>query len=99
MQALIQEKGPGNGNAPEVREVVADQRVERGLRPASGEAYRRDLEQFAEHVEGRDGLLLGATQADVSGFMEGLRGHGVAPRSSARKLSCLRGVYGWLLMD
>ena len=69
------------------------------MRPATCEAYRRDLEQFAEHVEGREGLLVGATQADVSGFMEGLRGHGVESRSIARKLSCLRGFYRWLLMD
>jgi integrase/recombinase XerD len=47
----------------------------------------------------RDGLLLGAMQADVSGFMEGLRGHGVESRSIARKLSCLRGFYRWLVMD
>ena len=47
----------------------------------------------------RDGLLVGATQGDVSGFMEGLRGHAVESRSIARKLSCLRGFYRWLLMD
>jgi integrase/recombinase XerD len=82
-----------------VREYVAYLRVEKGLRPASCEAYQRDLEQFAEHVEGLDGLLVRATQADVSGFMEGLRGHGVESRSIARKLSCLRGFYRWLLMD
>ena len=87
------------GNARTVREFVAYLRVEKGLRPASSEAYQRDLEQFAEHVEGRNGLLVGATQADVSGFMEGLRGHGVESRSIARKLSCLRGFYRWLLMD
>ena len=98
MQASA-EKGQVNGNARVVREFVAYLRVEKGLRPASCEAYRRDLEQFAEHVEGRDGLLVGATQADVSGFMEGLRGHAVESRSIARKLSCLRGFYRWLLMD
>jgi integrase/recombinase XerD len=95
----MQEKGQVGGNARTVREYVAYLRVEKGLRPASCEAYRRDLEQFAEHVEGRDGLLVGATQADVSGFMEGLRGHAVESRSIARKLSCLRGFYRWLLMD
>jgi len=95
----MQEKGQVNGNARVVREFVAYLRVEKGLRPASCEAYRRDLEQFAEHVEGRDGLLVGATQGDVSGFMEGLRGHAVESRSIARKLSCLRGFYRWLLMD
>jgi integrase/recombinase XerD len=74
-------------------------REEKVMRPATCEPYRQDLEQFAEHVEGRDGLLMTATQADVSGFMEGLRGHAVESRSIARKLSCLRGFYRWLLMD
>jgi len=95
----MQDTGQASGNVRVVREFVAYLRVEKGLRPASCEAYQRDLEQFAEHVEMRNGLLLGATQADVSGFMEGLRGHGVESRSIARKLSCLRGFYRWLLMD
>ena len=95
----MQAQGQVSGNARTMREYVTYLQVERGLRPASCEAYSRDLEQFAEHVEGRDGLLVGATQADVSGFMEGLRGHGVESRSIARKLSCLRGFYRWLLMD
>src|SRR3984957_4705548 len=95
----MQDTGQVNGNARVVREFVAYLRVEKGLRPASCEAYRRDLEQFAEHVEGRDGLLVGATQADVRGFMEGVGGEGGEPRSIARKLSCLRGFYRWLLMD
>ena len=86
-------------NVQIVRAYITYLRVEKGLRPASCEAYQRDLEQFAEQVEGRDGLLLGAIQSDVSGFMEGLRGHGVDSRSIARKLSCLRGFYRWLLMD
>src|SRR3984885_6588003 len=95
----MQESGQISGNMRLVREFVAYLRVEKGMRPASCEAYQGDLEQFAEHVEGRDGLLVSATQADVSGFMEGLRGHGVESRSIARKLSCLRGFYRWLLMD
>jgi integrase/recombinase XerD len=95
----MHDMGQVGGNARTVREFVTYLQVEKGLRPASCEAYRRDLEQFAEHVEGREGLLVGATQADVSGFMEGLRGHGVESRSIARKLSCLRGFYRWLLMD
>jgi integrase/recombinase XerD len=91
--------GQVSGNVRTVREFVAYLRVEKGMRPATCEAYQRDLEQFAEHLEGRDGLLLTATQADVSGFMEGLRGHGVESRSIARKLSCLRGFFRWLLLD
>jgi integrase/recombinase XerD len=82
-----------------VREYIAYLQVEKGLRPASCEAYGRDLEQFAEHVERRDALLMTAVQADVSGFMERLRANGVESRSIARKLSGLRGFYRWLLMD
>ena len=81
------------------REYGAYLRVEKGSRPATVEAYLRDLEQFAEHVEGRDGVLVGATQADVSGFMERMRANGVESRTIAKKLSALRGFYRWLLLD
>lgn len=95
----MQEQGQSTGNVRVVREYVTYLRVEKGMRPATCEAYRRDIEQFAEHVEGRDGLLTGARQDDVSGFMEGLRRNRVESRSIARKLSALRGFYRWLLMD
>jgi integrase/recombinase XerD len=82
-----------------VREYCAYLQVEKGMRPATCEAYGRDLEQFAEQVESADRLLLTALQEDVRGFMERMRGHGVESRSIARKLSCLRGFYRWLLLD
>jgi integrase/recombinase XerD len=87
------------GNALLVREYCGYLRVEKGMRPATCEAYTRDLEQFAEQVEGADRLLLTAIREDVRGFMERMRGHGVESRSIARKLSCLRGFYRWLLLD
>jgi integrase/recombinase XerD len=75
-------------------------RVERGLRPLSCEAYLRDLEMFAEFLEGGGAVgLLEVEQGDVSGFMQHLREHGVQSRSIARKLSCVRGFYRWLLKD
>ena len=87
-----------------VREYGVHLQVERGLRPLSCEAYRRDLEMFAEFVEGAAGgrdvrTLMSAGQEDVSGFMAHLREHGQESRSVARKLSCLRGFYRWLLKD
>jgi len=82
-----------------VREYMAYLRVEKGMRPATCEAYARDLEQFAEQVEKRDALLLTAVDTDVSGFMAHLRSNLVDSRSVARKLSCLRGFYRWLLLD
>ena len=89
----------GVSNGAVLREYETHLRVERGLRPLTVEAYRRDLEMFAEFVEGRDGVLMGARQDDVSGFMQHLREHGQEQRSVARKLSGLRGFYRWLLKD
>ena len=74
-------------------------RVEKGLRPLTCEAYDGDLKTFAEFIEGRNGVLLTAVQQDVSAFLEHLRDHGIDSRSVARKLSCLRGFYKWLLLD
>jgi integrase/recombinase XerD len=82
-----------------VREYLAYLRVEKGMSRATCEAYAHDLEQFAEQLENRGALLLTAVEADVSGFMAHLRGNHVDARSIARKLSCLRGFYRWLLLD
>jgi integrase/recombinase XerD len=92
-----QDKLPGNART--VREYIAYLRVEKGLRPATCEAYACDLEQFAEQLEKRGALLLTAVETDVSGFMAHLRGNHVDARSIARKLSCYRGFYRWLLLD
>jgi len=86
-------------NGDLIREFLAYLRVEKGLRPLSCEAYQRDLLQFAEFLESENSTLAAATQADVSGFLAHLATHGVESRSAARKLSCLRGFYRWLLMD
>jgi integrase/recombinase XerD len=87
------------GNLELIREYMAYLRVEKGLRPLSCEAYQRDLLQFAEFVEKEDGVLVGSKPEQVSGFLEHLGRHGVESRSAARKLSCLRGFFRWLLLD
>ncbi len=89
----------GVSNVELIREFVAYLRVEKGLRPATTEAYLRDLLQLAEHLEGKDGLLMSATQDDVREFLAGLRGHGVESRSIGRKLSAMKGFFRWLLLD
>ena len=87
------------GNARTVHEYVSYLRVEKGMRPATCEAYARDLDQLAEHLEGRDALLVTASEDDLTSFLAHLRAHHVDARSIARKLSCLRGFYRWLLLD
>jgi integrase/recombinase XerD len=88
-----------NRNTEILREYTAYLRIEKGLRPLSCEAYQRDLLQFAEYLEKENALLVSATHAHVAGFLEHLGTHGVESRSAARKLSCLRGFYRWLLLD
>ena len=86
-------------NLPLLKDYLAYLRVEKGLRPLTCEAYDSDLKTFAEFIEERHGVLLTAVQQDVAAFLEHLRRHGIDSRSAARKLSCLRGFYKWLLLD
>jgi len=88
-----------HGNLSLLKDYQAYLRVEKGLRPLTCEAYDSDLKTFAEFIESRDGVLLTAEQHDVAAFLEHLRAHAIDSRSAARKLSCLRGFYKWLLLD
>jgi integrase/recombinase XerD len=73
--------------------------VERGLAPSTVVAYATDIRQFAEFV-GKDGrALLVARHKDVREFVRQLFSHGVDGRSVARKLSALRQLYRFLLLD
>ncbi|MFP5235565.1 MAG: tyrosine recombinase [Acidobacteriota bacterium] len=86
-------------NLPLLSDYQTFLRVEKGLRPLTCEAYLSDLRTFAEFLETRHGVLVSGTQQDVAAFLEHLRTHGIDSRSAARKLSCLRGFYKWLLLD
>ncbi len=86
-------------NTSLLREYLLYLRVEKGLRPLSCEAYGRDLAMFAEFLEGTNAVLETAQQPEVSGFLEHLHRHQIEARSVARKISCLRGFYKWLLLD
>jgi integrase/recombinase XerD len=99
LNARIIESVDSARNLPILKDYQAYLRVEKGLRPLTCEAYDGDLKTFAEFIEGRNGVLLTAAQQDVAGFLEHLRQHSIDSRSAARKLSCLRGFYKWLLLD
>ncbi|HTB96376.1 MAG TPA: site-specific tyrosine recombinase [Terracidiphilus sp.] len=87
------------GNLALLKDYQDYLRIEKGLRPLTCEAYGSDLKTFAEFLDERHGTLLNAAQQDVAAFLEHLRKHAVESRSAARKLSCLRGFYKWLLLD
>lgn len=74
-------------------------RIEKGLARLSISAYATDIAQFAEFLEKRKRLLLTARRTDVREFLQQLFSHQVDGRSVGRKLSALRHLYRYLLLD
>ncbi len=74
-------------------------RIEKGLAANSISAYTTDILQFAEFLETHKRLLLTAQRSDVREFLQQLFSHQVDGRSVGRKLSALRHLYRYLLLD
>ncbi len=74
-------------------------RIEKGLAPLSIAAYKTDIEQFSSFLLGRKRLLLNARRTDVREFLQQLFSNQVDSRSVGRKLSALRHLYRYLLLD
>ena len=74
-------------------------RIEKGLASNSISAYTTDILQFAEFLEKQKRLLLTARRNDVREFLQQLFSHQVDGRSVGRKLSALRHLYRYLLLD
>jgi len=74
-------------------------RIEKGLAPLSIGAYRTDILQFTEFLEKRKRALLTARRNDVREFLQQLFSNQVDGRSVGRKLSALRHLYRYLLLD
>jgi integrase/recombinase XerD len=69
-------------------------RTEKGLSPHSLDAYRRDLMQLSLFVG--DTALHAITLDTLRGFLDQLRRARVANRSIARKVTTIRGFFGFL---
>jgi integrase/recombinase XerD len=74
-------------------------RIEKGLAPLSISAYTTDISQFSEFLEKRKRPLLTARRTDVRDFLQQLFSNQVDGRSVGRKLSALRHLYRYLLLD
>src|SRR5215471_12662009 len=74
-------------------------KIERGLARNTITAYNTDLLQFAEFLEARGRVLASAKREDVRDFIQQLFSHQVDSRSVGRKLSALRHLYRYLLLD
>lgn len=71
--------------------------AERGASPRTLEAYRRDLDDFTAHLRGRP--VHQADAADVRAYLAALKAAGMAPRTSARRLSALRQFHRFLFSE
>src|SRR5215831_13356133 len=73
--------------------------IEKGLAKLSIAAYNTDVGQFADFLQKRKRTLLTARRDDVREFIQQLFSHRVDGRSVGRKLSALRHLYRYLLLD
>jgi len=74
-------------------------KIEKGLAPLTTSAYATDIRQFSEFLEKYKRALLTARCTDVRDFLQQLFSHQVDGRSVGRKLSALRHLYRYLLLD
>jgi integrase/recombinase XerD len=74
-------------------------RVERGLRPASIEAYSQDLRRFEKFLAKTLGEGAEPRPEDVTGFLVELGESKITSRSQARMLSAFRGLFKFALRE
>jgi integrase/recombinase XerD len=74
-------------------------KIEKGLAPLTVTAYTTDIGQFATYLEKHKRTLLNAQRSHVRQFIQQLFGNAVDGRSVGRKLSALRHLYRYLLLD
>jgi integrase/recombinase XerD len=74
-------------------------KVEKGLAPLTVAAYTTDVAQFTGFLGKRKRTLLNARRDEVRAFIQELFANSVDGRSVGRKLSALRHLYRYLLLD
>lgn len=86
--------------SPFLRDFLDSKKLDRGLRPASLQAYEADLRHFLNWLSSR-GLSLEAAQAqDTASYLTTLTTEqGLRPASIARKTSALRQFFRFLVLE
>lgn len=69
--------------------------IERGASPNTLDAYRRDLDDLGGFLTRRGRTAIAASADDVAAYMRHLADCGMATRTQARRLSCLRQFYAF----
>jgi integrase/recombinase XerD len=74
-------------------------KIEKGLAPLTLSAYATDISQFSGFLSKNKRTLLTARRNEVKDFIQELFANSVDGRSVGRKLSALRHLYRYLLLD
>lgn len=82
-----------------IRDFLDYLKIEKGLAPLTVSAYQTDISQFDEFVLKQKRTLLTARRDDVREFIQQLFANSIDGRSVGRKLSALRHLYRYLLLD
>lgn len=77
-----------------IEEYLVSLRVERGLSRNTIKAYERDLNQYADFLDGRK-----ATTDLVADFVTSLRVRGLAGSTVSRKVAAVRGMHRFLVAE
>ena len=90
---------PSGADFSIVSDFIDYLKVEKGLGALTVSAYTIDISQFAAFLDRSKRALMNARRDDVRGFLQQLFANSVDGRSVARKLSALRHLYRFLLLD
>lgn len=82
-----------------VGEFLEALQTERGASPHTLSAYRRDLSGFQRFLRQHRWAMSRVGSSELSRYLLTLRSAGLSPRSVARHLSALRGLYRFLLRE
>jgi integrase/recombinase XerD len=74
-------------------------RVERRLARHTLESYARDLRGLARFAAGVEKVPEALTRNELEAYVRGQRNRGLSPRSVARGVAAVRGLYRFLVMD
>ena len=90
---------PSEANARIVSGFLDYLKIEKGLASLTIRAYTTDIGQFSVFLEKQKRTLLNAQRTHVRDFIQQLFANSVDGRSVGRKLSALRHLYRYLLLD
>jgi integrase/recombinase XerD len=90
---------PSEANSRVVSGFLDYLKVEKGLAALTVAAYSTDVGQFTGFLEKRKRTLMNARRNEVRDFIQELFANSVDGRSVGRKLSALRHLYRYLLLD